>query len=150
MRHTVSRGVTWTIALALLGAACGGDSTEPTMPPTPPPPQAPSVAGTYNATQFTLSGAVTGDVIAAGGNLTLTLATGGAVTGSLFIPASLAGGTEFNADMAGTYTVTGDTLRFTQSADSFVRDMVWTIGTNRLSSTGTFSGTTVSIVLEKT
>jgi len=103
-----------TLALA----ACGtdgvvGDST--------------LAVGTYEANVFlvTPAGQSPIDVLDAGGSLTLTLSASGATTGSLVVPASITGGPELVADMAGTATVTGLTLTFDQAADTFVRDLAW-------------------------
>lgn len=129
------------LRLGLFGAAAFScsDSTEPDE----------SVVGSYAATTFTLSGDVNGDVLAAGGGMTITLATDLTTRGSLFVPASLNEGEDFNADMAGTYTRTGDVLRFTQDADTFVRDVNWQVGSNQLSGTGTFSDVTITVVLTR-
>jgi hypothetical protein len=102
---------------ALLGAACGDDLIVP-----------PPLAGTYRATEFraTFTGQAPVDVLAAGGTLSITIDQGNATSGTLSIPASLNGGTAFTASMAGTATITGGNVRFTQSADTFVRDLTWT------------------------
>jgi len=119
-------GVTWRkikgllLPVALLVGsvgACGG-STENTN----------TLAGTYSATVFTVTptGQAAINVVAAGGSLTITIATNNATSGSLAIPASINGGTAFNADMAGTATLSGSTVHFQQTADTFVRDLTWT------------------------
>ena len=129
------------IRIALFGAvvfSCS-DSIEPNE----------SIVVSYIATIFTLSGATTGDVLAAGGNLAIVLGEDFTTTGSLFVPASLAEGGDFRADMVGTYTHTGDVVRFTQAADSFVRDIDWQVEDSRLSGLGTFSGVTVTVVLTR-
>jgi hypothetical protein len=105
------------------------------------------ITGTYEATQFTFTGAATGDVLAAGGSLSLTLADGGTVSGQLDVPASVGG--PLQADLAGTYTVSGDTVHLSQDADTFVRDVPWIIGTDRLSASGTFDNVTITVVLER-
>lgn len=80
------------------------------------------VAGTYVATELTANG---DDIIAAGGTLTMTLASDGTVTGDFTLPAAAPGG-PFNADLAGTYGVSGEGVTFTQAADTFIRDATWT------------------------
>jgi hypothetical protein len=98
------------VALVAL-AGCGSDSLAPTMA---------NVAGTYVATVLHGPG---DDILAEGGSLTLVLDASGSVTGSFFVPASLGGPTTL--DMAGTFSLTGSTVRFSQAADSFVRDVDW-------------------------
>jgi len=101
----------WLVVLATL-VGCGSDALAPTLR---------NVAGTYVATVLLGPG---DDVLAAGGSLTLTLGVDGSVAGSFFIPASLGGPT--TADMAGTFTLSGNTVTFSQAADTFVRDVTWT------------------------
>ena len=55
-----------------------------------------------------------------------------ATSGSLTVPGSVSGGTALTASMAGTAFRTGNTVRFQQSADTFVRDLVWTVSDNAL------------------
>ena len=110
-----------------------------------------SLAGTYVATSFALSGEVTEDVLAAGGTLTITFNAGGSTSGSLFVPAasSASGGMDFTADMAGTFVLENESLTLTQAADSFVRDLTWTVDGDRINGTGTFSGVTITVVLSR-
>ena len=108
-----------------------------------------SIAGTYTATTFTLSGQVSGDVLAAGGNLTITLNADGTTSGSMLVPASLNDGVEFNADMAGTFSLADDSLTFSQDADTFVRDLAWTVNGSRIEGAGTFSDVTITVVLSR-
>jgi hypothetical protein len=77
--------------------------------------------GTYVAT--VLLGPGNEDLLAAGGSLTLMLGADGSVAGSFFIPASLGGPN--TVDMAGTFSLAGNVVTFSQSADSFVRDVDW-------------------------
>jgi hypothetical protein len=108
-----------------------------------------SLAGTYVATTFTLSGGIIGDVLAEGGSLTITLNADGTTTGSLLIPGSLVDGEDFSASMVGTFTIVNETLTLTQDADSFVRDLTWTVDGSQLRASDTFSGVTVTIVLSR-
>jgi hypothetical protein len=135
MRQRVMRG--FLLGTTVLSIACG-DSAGPE-----------TVAGTYVATVFTLSGATDADVLAAGGSITMTLKADGTTTGTFFVPASLNGGTDFTADLSGTFTVTGQALHFTQVADTFIRDVTWVIETNQLRGMGTFTGVTVSAILTR-
>lgn len=109
-------------SLVLLGllAACGSDDLGP----------APlDVAGSYSATVFTVvpDGMPSIDALAEGSTLSIVIAADNAVTGTLALPAAVTGDEAFQANMAGTAVVDGTTVRFTQSADSFVRDLTWTI-----------------------
>ena len=110
-----------------------------------------SLAGTYVATSFTISGDVTEDVLAAGGSLTITFNAGGTTSGSLFVPAGSfdSGGMDFTADMAGTFILANEAITLTQAADSFVRDLTWTVEGNRMNGTGSFSGVTIIVVLSR-
>jgi hypothetical protein len=66
------------------------------------------------------------NVLAGGGSFTLNLASNGTTSGRLHIVAS-GSNPALDADMAGTWTRNGDTVEFTQAADTFVRDMTFTI-----------------------
>jgi hypothetical protein len=121
-----------TLATSLAGIGCG--DTGPT--------DAPSLAGTYAASVFrvTPSGQSQIDVLAQGGSLVLTIATDNSTTtGSLALPASIAG-TPFTASMAGTAIRTGSTVRFQQTADTFVRDLTFTVTANSFQATNQTAG----------
>jgi hypothetical protein len=109
-----------------------------------------NVAGTYTATTFTTtSGTVTTDQLAAGASFTITLAPDRTTTGRLFVPGADEGGGDLDADMAGTWTLSGSTVEFAQTADTFVRDMPFIATRDRLQGEATFSGTTVRVTLTK-
>jgi hypothetical protein len=130
-----------TLALALGLVACGNDSVAPT---------ANTVAGTYTATTFTITSTTPPtDALALGLTLTLTLALDGTTTGRLFLPGGGDNGVDLDEDLTGTGTLSGDTMRFTQSADTFIRDAVFTVGPNRLGTEGTFGDTSLRLVLTK-
>lgn len=119
-------------AVALVVAACG-DAYGPNRDPDPA-----SRDSVYTATSFTVSesGSVT-NVLAAGGSLVIRLrsdsVTGDSTTTGTFLsPASLNGGIAIAYDMAGTWSRSGDTITFTQSADTFVRDADWLVNTTTL------------------
>ena len=63
------------------------------------------------------------DWLARGAFLDLTINADGVVEGQLFIPDGQANGTPLNADMFGSWSLKGSTVRFSQAADTFVRDM---------------------------
>jgi len=108
-----------------------------------------SLAGTYVATTFTLAGTVSGDVLAEGGRLTITFHADGTTTGTLFVPASLNDGQDFNVSMTGTFTIMNNTVVLTQDADTFVRDVTWTVDGSQLRASETFSGVTITVVLTR-
>ena len=121
--------------------ACGDDGFSPSIE---------NVAGDYTATSFTTtSGGVTTDLLDDGASLTLTLASNGATTGHLFVPGAGEGGGDLDADLTGTWTLTGSTVAFAQIADTFVRDMPFTAAENRLQGEATFAGTLVRVTLTK-
>jgi hypothetical protein len=126
-------------------AACGSDSTGPAGE---------SAAGNYTAISFKTSG-TSGqrDELAAGSTVVLNLATNGTTSGHLHIaptntsPAS-------DADLAGTWHQSGNVVTFTQSADTFVRDLQLTLVQDAVNGwvlvgDQTFSGTNVKITLKR-
>ena len=105
------------VGLALATVACGSDSTAPSDKPP---------AGHYTATSFVTTGnSGQTNEIAAGSTLELDLLPGGATTGHLHI-ADGGNGQPVDADMAGTWTVSGTTVTVSQAADTFVRNMPFT------------------------
>ena len=110
-----------TVSVALLGGCGDSTDSEPFG----------DVAGAYVSTSFivTPTGGSAEDVLAAGGILTIFLEPNGTVTGTLDVPAGVAGVEEpIHEDMFGTATRAGNTLVLEQSADTFVRDVTWLIG----------------------
>ena len=99
-------------------AACGDGATESS-----------SIAGTYTATTFriTPSGQAAVDVLARGGTLVLTIDGDNRTSGMLSLPSAVTGGEAFTASMTGRAVRTGNTVRFEQTADTFVRDLRWTV-----------------------
>jgi hypothetical protein len=84
-------------------------------------------AGNYTAiTLMTTENSVATNVLAGGGTFTLNLDANGTTSGHLHILASETN-PALDADMAGTWTRNGDHVEFTQAADTFVRDMTFTI-----------------------
>ena len=137
--HPIVRLLGATVALI----ACAGcsDATAPG-----------AVAGSYHATTMlvTPDGRSPIDVVAGGGTLRVTLLSDSTVTGTLQIPASASGGIPYAADMQGSWSMTGTTLRFTQSADSFIRDLSWSVGRRTLSVVDQRAGTaTFTITLTR-
>jgi hypothetical protein len=143
MRHAIMRTGAFLFALTFI--ACGGsdDSTQPL-----------ALAGNYTATEFTTTGTsgVTFE-LPAGSTLNITLNSNGSTTGHLHLAATT-GRPAFDADMAGTWVQTGSTVNFSQSADTFVRDMPFAIvaqgSTWSLVGDATFAGTAIHLTLTRT
>lgn len=55
-------------------------------------------------------------------------------------------GAGFTADLAGIYTITGNRLWFSQTADAFVRDIDWTIDGSGLRASGDLGGAVTGTV----
>ena len=125
----------------LLGASACRRATDPDP-----------LVGTYLATTFlvTPSGQGVLNVLALGGTLGLNVANNYVTTGTLIVPASVNGGSTFTASLAGTATRTGSSVRFTQSADTFVRDLTFTLAENRLEAVDqVVGGTRYNIILTR-
>ena len=106
--------------------------------PTDPDP----LVGTWLATTFQVAptGQPPVNMLAAGATLGLNVANNFVVAGTLIIP----------ADMAGTATRTDNTVRFTQNADSFVRDLTFLLVENRLEARSQVLGTnTYTVILTR-
>ena len=128
-----------TVCVALLGGCGDSSDSEPFG----------DIAGYYVSTSFmvTPTGGSAEDVLAAGGLLTIGLEPNGTITGTLDVPGGVAGGQPIHEDLFGTATRSGNTLVMEQSADTFVRDVVWLIGPGTL--TGRYVGAdgTVEVTL---
>ena len=142
--HRKSRSLL-LIGLPALLMACGG-SDEPATTP---------IAGTYAATFFQTTGSSgQRNEIAAGSTLTITLAANGTTTGHLHVAAS-GSNPVFDADLAGTWTATENHIvTFTHAADTFVRNMEFTWGSDiqgisTLAGDKVFSGTRIQITLTR-
>ena len=110
--------------------------------PTGPEP----LTGTWIATtmRITPDGGETADLLAEGASLTITFGGGYTTTGTLSLPG------ESPASMNGTYIRRRNTLEFVQTADTFVRDLSWDIGTNTLTASDqTLDDTEFEIVLTR-
>lgn len=130
-------------AVALLmfaTAASGCDSTDPNP-----------LAGTFVATSFivTEAGEPPMDVLALGGDLTITVAQNNSTAGTLTVPSELTGGSDLSFSMNGTAMRTGNTVQFDQPSDTFVRDLAWTFSGNTLVANETVSGVSLAITLTR-
>lgn len=136
------------LALALPLLACG-DEKEPLTPTDPVVNTSFRAEDKYGVLKFTTGGGETIDWLAEGARFTIDLAAGGTTTGRLFIPGMEEDGSDFDADLAGTWTLKGDMVRFSHEADTFVRDIPFLIRTDKLEGEHTFAGTKIQVVLEK-
>lgn len=138
-----------TVVLAITGSilACSGDQTQPSA----------QFAGTYHASAtayeasvFTVTqNGVTTDLLAQGAVLDMTLTDDGHTSGHMFVEGGDEGGADLDVDLAGTWTATDGTVRFDQQADTFIRDIPFTLSGNLLSGTFTKPGVSVHAVLVK-
>jgi hypothetical protein len=106
----------FVLAFAVSAAACG-DSNAPTGVP----------VGDYTAIQFVTTGSSgQRNELAAGSTLTLNLASNGTTSGHLHVAAS-ASNPVLDADMTGTWREEGNVVTVSQAADTFVKDMPFTL-----------------------
>lgn len=82
---------------------------------------------------MTQSGQSPADLLPQGATLGIVINADNSTTGALVLPASFTGGAALNASMAGTALLTGATVTFSQSEDTFVRELVFTLGGTTLS-----------------
>lgn len=93
------------------------------------------VAGDYKSTTFKVQpGDTIIDVLAVGGFINLTLKTDQTTKGRIFIPDTLGltEGGNFDEDLTGTYSISGNTLTFQQTTDTFIREAKWIYEDSRL------------------
>jgi hypothetical protein len=111
------------------------------------------LVGTFLATTFrvTPAGQSEVNVLAQGGTLGVNVANNFVTAGTLIVPASLnGGGATFTASMAGSAVRTESTVRLTQSADTFVRNLTFTLSEDALEAIDqTVGGATYRIVLTR-
>jgi hypothetical protein len=137
-----TRGLSLGVLPALLTLAVAACDDDPNAPAGP--------TGEYEATSWTAtSGGRTTDVLEAGGSFTITLTSQGTTTGHLFIPASVSGEGDLDSDLTGTWTQSGSTIQFDHAADTFVRDMPFTIQGSTLIGDRTFGDLRVRATLTR-
>lgn len=126
--------------LAVLLGACDSPTAHPTVA---------SVSGEYQASTLSLTqGGQTYDFLAAGATLTMNLKQNGTTTGELFIPGVDEDGGDVRADLAGQWTLRADTVRFSQSADTFLRDVPFIVRKGRLTAEYNSDGARIQVVLQ--
>jgi hypothetical protein len=128
-------------ALVLLLACGGSDSFTPTEE---------TVAGTYEASTFTLTSfSGTTDLLLAGATVDATLAPDGTTSGRLFVPGAEEDGGDLDEDLTGTWTLAGQTVSFNQTAETFIGEAEFIAGRNTLTAEGTFDGLSIFLQLAK-
>lgn len=127
------------VGLCLAMSACSESTSVPT------------IVGAYTATTFQVASAGQGsrDALAEGGNLAITIAQDNSTSGTLTVPASITGGAPLVASMAGTAVLAGDSVRFEQAANTFVRRGYWKMSGSTLSMTQTADGATIVVTLTR-
>lgn len=103
----------------------------------------------YEATSWSISGAINADALAEGATLSLILRQGPRVNGTLFMPASITGGADLTADMAGNWTKSGDTIRFNQVAQTFVSEVPWILTPEMLTTEDSVDGSFYEVELTR-
>jgi hypothetical protein len=130
-------------AFLLLVLSCGGD--EPPFTPTPE-----SVVGSYQATRLTgTQSGITVNLLSLGASVEMVLNEDGTTTGRVFAPGLEQGGQDLDIDLAGTWTLQGETVTFSHSGETFIRDVPFTVGRDRLDGEGTFRTVTIRLTLTK-
>lgn len=131
------------LPVALL--ACGSSTTTPSGN---------SAAGSYSAIYFVTTGSAgQRNEVLAGSTLVLNLNADGTTSGHLHVAAAGAN-PAFDADMAGTWTQTAFTVNISQRADTFVRNMSFSMSFDAaggwdLYGDTVFSGTRIQVLLKQ-
>ena len=108
---------------ALAVATIGACADDPNVPPGSVP-----VGGQYHATTFTISpGGSPVNLLALGTSLVITLAPDHTTSGRLIVPAVVTGEEALDEDLAGTWRQSHDTVFFSQTADTFIRDVPFVV-----------------------
>ncbi len=132
------------VPLLLLTLACGGDDDPPFSPTVE------TVAGSYQASSLTgTQSGLTVSLLSLGASVEMVLNEDGTTTGRVFAPGLDEGGQDLDLDLAGTWTLQGETVTFRHTGDTFIRDVPFTVGRNRLEGEGTFRTVTVRLTLTK-
>ncbi len=146
------------VALPLWISVCSSDSADPTGADSP---DLERVAGSYLAGAAGPGGAfgaivftadsfdASRDLIADGASIGLELREDGTATGWLFIPVNVIGVPDYEADLAGTWSLEGNVVRLQHDADTFLRDMSFIFEDDRLQGEQQDSGVTVRVILAR-
>ncbi|HET6778270.1 MAG TPA: hypothetical protein VFH26_05240 [Gemmatimonadales bacterium] len=108
------------------------------------------VAGSYQATSLTATqSGITVNLLSLGATVAMVLNEDGTTTGRVFAPGLDEGGQDLDVDLAGTWTLQGETVTFDQTGDTFIRDIPFTASPNRLQGEGTFESVTIRLTLTR-
>lgn len=142
--------------LSLLLLAAGATACDDDVGTGFEPIEKPDVIGEYRATTFDLTvGGETADQLARGAELTIDLNADGSTTGQLFVPDGAEDGDDLDVSLAGSWSFDDQakTVTFDQEADTFVRDMTFTVvradGDVELRAERDFGEETIEVVLEE-
>jgi hypothetical protein len=140
----------------MMMTACSDSPTEPG------PLTVEAVAGVYGAsgafgayTFTTVDGGMVTDWLEAGASILLRLNRDGTTEGELFVPGADENGSDFEANLTGTWQLAGGAVTLTHDADTFLREMPLTVVGGRLEGDQTFgrttnsSGTRVRLTLQR-
>ena len=109
-----------------------------------------TAAGSYTATTFlTTTGGETTDHLAAGSTISLVLTPTRTSSGHLHMVAVGGVPEAFDADLTGTWTTNGQTVDLSHTADTFLRDMPFTVDDGTLVGDATFDGTRIQVTLSR-
>lgn len=109
-----------------------------------------TVAGVYVATTFTsTSNGVATNYLAEGGNILVLLANSGITEGQLVVPGGNDDGSTLIADLTGTWALSGSTVELDHAADTFLRDMSFTVSGTRLLGDATFGDLRIQVTLAR-
>lgn len=109
-----------------------------------------TVAGVYTATTFTsTTGGVTTNHLAEGGQILILLSIDGSTEGQLLVPDGNEDGSDVNLDLTGTWALSGGTVELDHAADTFLRDMPFTVSGTRLHGDVTIDGARVQVTLAR-
>lgn len=123
--RTRSRAIVVSTLLLASWAMAACDEDDPIGPMA-------EASGSYVATTFV---AKDGDVdwLADGLTLSIELDDDGTTSGTFFVPGGGEEGEDVTSDLTGTWTRDGDEVEFDHTADTFIRDVVWTYDDGTLS-----------------
>ncbi len=128
--------------------ACAED--KPTAPPTNDK-LAKEVLGKYSTTEFklTLENKAPIDILSVGGYIEIELYDDKTTTGIFYLPdtLNLTGGGEVVADLSGTYSIKNNKIKFQHTADTFLRNIEFSLIGKKLSGSYGRSGVLVEIEL---
>jgi len=108
------------------------------------------LVGLYQATEFSVvENGVTTDWIAAGASVQMILNSNQTSAGTMFVPGGNSDGSDFSADLSGTWTIEDGKVTFEQAADSFIRNMAFAIAGDALVGDKMFGTSRVRITLTR-